>query len=118
MRRATYRNERLSRCTKNVRESHLSVKPLTFDDKENITKFLETFEEVADLNRWCSATAAIQLKLVLTGKAIESMQVDHLRRNVKYLQTHYGITEDEVRKNSRQRNSEKEAISANLVFLY
>jgi hypothetical protein len=77
------------------------VKPPTFDGKQDIRKFLTTFDEVREVNDWNEETALLQLKLSLSGNVRETVQgatYDEIR---EYLVTRYEVTEDEARRELR-----------------
>lgn len=76
---------------------HHKVKPPTFDGKQDVAKFLQMFEEVRDINNWNNATAALQLKLALTGTTRETAQGETYQEIRDYLRTRYEVTEDEAR---------------------
>ena len=74
------------------------VTPPTFDGKQDVSKFLETFEEVKEINDWNNHTAAIQLKLALKGRVADTTQGTTYAELRDFLLRRYEVTEDEARR--------------------
>ena len=83
------------------------VKPPVFDGKQNIDKFLETFDQVRHQSRWDDATAALQLKLAMKGSTAESVKGNTYQGIRTHLQTRYRVTEEEARRELRNTRQKK-----------
>lgn len=77
------------------------VKAPTYDGTSDARKFLQTFNEVADLNGWNNNQRALQLKLSLRGTAADCLQGDAYEAMVESLLTRFELSREEARSQLR-----------------
>ena len=84
-----------------------NVKPPNFDGTEDVMQFLSTFEEVKQVNQWDLKTAAIHLKLAVTGAAPEGMRGDDYQQLKQSLEKRYQLSKEDARLQLKHANRRK-----------
>ena len=69
-----------------------------FDGRQDVRKFLDTFEAVCVANEWNDEQAVLQLRLALEGRIAETLQGVTFEEVRNFLLQRYHLTEDQARR--------------------
>ena len=83
------------------------MKTLTFDGATDVQQFLDTFEEVKEINGWTDRESAIHLRTALNGSATRGIPGRTYEEIKELLLMRYELTADEARRELRRMKPRK-----------